>query len=62
MKKLVLAAAFAGAASFAHAGGIDAPIIEPEVIIETVEEAGGSSSGGIILPLIILALIAAAAS
>ena len=62
MKKLVLAAAFAGAASFAHAGGMDAPIIEPEVVIETVEETGGSSSAGILVPLIVLALVAAAAS
>lgn len=62
MKKLVLAAALAGAASFAHAGSIDAPIIEPEVVIETVEETGGSSSAGILVPLIVLALVAAAAS
>ena len=61
MKKLVLAAALAGVASFAHAGSIDAPIIEPEVVIETVEETSTGTSGGILLPLIIIALIAAAA-
>jgi len=63
MKKLVLAAAFAGAASFAHAGGLEVPVIEPEVVIETVEETGSSSSSaGLLVPLIIVALIAAAAS
>lgn len=62
MKKLVLAAALAGAASFAHAGGMEAPMMEPEVIVETVEEASTSSSGGLLLPLLIVALLAAAAS
>ena len=62
MKKLVLAAALAGTASIATAGSMSAPIIEPEVVIETVEETSSGTSGGIILPLIIIALIAAAAS
>ena len=62
MKKLVLAAAFAGAASFAHAGSIDAPIIEPEVVIETVEDTTTGTSGGILVPALILLLLVAAAS
>ncbi|MEO0676947.1 MAG: hypothetical protein AAFR53_01730 [Pseudomonadota bacterium] len=61
MKKLVLAAALTGFASFASAGTLEAPIIEPELVIETVEESSGSSSG-LIIPLILIALIAAAAA
>lgn len=56
MKKLVLAAALAGAASTASAGNIQEPIVEAPVI---VEETQGSSSG-IILPLVLLVLVAAA--
>lgn len=56
MKKLVLAAALAGAASTASAGNIQAPVVEAPVI---VEETQGSSSG-IILPLVLLVLVAAA--
>ncbi|MEM1373504.1 MAG: hypothetical protein AAGF78_03870 [Pseudomonadota bacterium] len=61
MKKLVLAAALSGVASFAAAGNMEAPMMEPTVVIETVEEATGSSNG-LIIPLIVIALIAAAAS
>ncbi|MEO0676946.1 MAG: hypothetical protein AAFR53_01725 [Pseudomonadota bacterium] len=60
MKKLVLAAALTGFASFASAGSLEAPVIEPELVIETVEESGSSS--GLIIPLILIALIAAAAA
>lgn len=65
MKKLVLAAAFATAASSAFAGGMDAPMMEapmmaPEVIVEQVAEATNSSSGGFIVPLILVALLAVA--
>lgn len=56
MKKIALAAAFAGAASAASAGSLADPIIEAPVI---VEEAS-SSSNGIWLPLVLLAIIAAA--
>ena len=56
MKKLVLAAAFIGAASAVSAGSLADPII-PAVTI--VDDAGGSSSG-ILLPLILLVLVAAA--
>jgi hypothetical protein len=59
MKKLVLAAAFAGAASTAFAGGLEEPVMEPEII---VEETSGTTAGGIVVPLILLALIAAVAS
>lgn len=56
MKKLVLAAAFAGAASAGFAGSVADPIIEAPVV---VEEASGSSSG-ILVPLILLAVVLAA--
>lgn len=56
MKKLVLAAAFAGAASAGYAGTIAEPVIEAPVV---VEEANGSSDG-IVLPLVLLAVLIAA--
>ncbi|MAY86238.1 hypothetical protein [Arenibacterium halophilum] len=56
MKKLVLAAALAAAASTATAGSLADPIIEAPVIVEDAR----SSSSGIVLPLILLALVAAA--
>ena len=60
MKKLVLAAALTGVASFASAGSLEEPAMEPEVVIETVAEEASSSSNGLIIPLILVALIAAA--
>jgi len=57
MKKLVLAAAFAGVASTAFAGAPADPIIEAPVIVEETR----ASSGGIILPLILIAVLIAAA-
>lgn len=59
MKKLVLAAALSAVASTAFAGGLDAPVMEPEVM---VEEQSSSSAGGIIVPLLVLAVIVAAGS
>lgn len=56
MKKLVLAAAFAGAASAGYAGTIADPVIEAPVV---VEEAAGSSAG-VVVPLILLAVLIAA--
>jgi hypothetical protein len=56
MKKLVLAAALAGAASTVSAGNIEEPIVEAPVI---VEETRGTSDG-ILLPLVLLVLVAAA--
>jgi hypothetical protein len=58
MKKLVLAAAFAGLSTAAFAGAPADPIIEAPVV---VEEAA-SSSAGIILPLLLIAVLVAAAS
>ncbi|MGJ8610526.1 MAG: hypothetical protein ACSHWY_05505 [Octadecabacter sp.] len=59
MKKIVLAAAFVGAASTAFAGGIAEPITMP--IIDIIEPtSSSSSSAGLIIPLILLALVAAA--
>jgi hypothetical protein len=60
MKKLALAAALSVAASTSFAGGLSAPIVEPEVIVE--ETSSSSSAGGIVVPLILLALIAAVAA
>lgn len=59
MKKFALAAAFTVAATTAFAGGMDAPVMEPTVIVET---AAGSSTAGIIVPLALLALVIAAAN
>ena len=59
MKKFVLAAAFAGAASTAFAGGVSDPIIQMDPV-EIVETTGSSSGAGLIIPLILVALIAAA--
>ncbi len=56
MKKLVLAATFAAAASAASAGTVTEPMVEAPVV---VEEAQGSSSGWV-LPLIILVMVGAA--
>ena len=56
MKKLVLAAALAGAASTAVAGNLEEPQVEAPVIVEDTQ----SSSSGIILPLVLLVLVAAA--
>ena len=56
MKKLVLAAALAGAASHASAGSLADPIIEAPVIVEEAT----SSSSGIIIPIILLVIVAAA--
>ncbi len=58
MKKFVLAAALSVAATSVFAGGLEEPVMEPEV----VEAATSSSSGGIIVPLLLLLVIAAAAS
>lgn len=59
MKKLVLAAAFAAAATNAFAGNMAEPVIEAPVI---VEETASSSAGGIAIPLLLLAVLAVAAS
>jgi len=56
MKKLVLAAALTATASTALAGGLAAPVMEPEII---VQETAGTTAGGIVVPLILLALVAA---
>ena len=59
MKKFVLAAAFAGAASTAFAGNVSEPIMEMAPVV-VMEETAGSSSAGLIIPLILVVLIAAA--
>ncbi len=56
MKKLVLAAALAGAATTASAGSYVEPVVEAPVIVEETQ----SSSAGILLPLVLLALVAVA--
>jgi hypothetical protein len=58
MKKLVLAATLAGAASMAQAGNYSDPVIEMPPMIEEAS----SSSSGIVVPLVILALALVAVS
>ena len=58
MKKIALAAAFAGVASTAVAGGMAPVVVMEPVVVE--EAAAPSSSNGLIIPLIALALIAVA--
>lgn len=58
MKKIALAAAFAGVASTAVAGNMAEPVMEMDPIVVVEETA--SSSSNLIVPLIIIALIAAA--
>jgi hypothetical protein len=62
MKKLVLAAAFAGAASTAMAGSYAKDDVEMEPVVVVEEAAASSSSAGLIIPLVVIALLAAAAS
>lgn len=58
-KPMALAAAGVMLASTpVYAGGMAAPVMEPEVV---VEESSGSS-GGIVIPLLLLAIIAAIAT
>ncbi|RBI77602.1 hypothetical protein DQW77_00995 [Roseovarius sp. TE539] len=57
MKKLVLAAALTGAASFASAGTYEEPVIEAPVIVEETEAS--SSAAGVWVPLVLLAIVAA---
>lgn len=56
MKKIALAAALSVAATSTIAGGLAAPIVEPEV----VEAQASSSSAGLIVPLLVLLLVGAA--
>ena len=49
------------AASFAQAGGMSAPVMEPVMAPVVVEEDSGSS-GGFVVPLLLLAVIAAVAA
>lgn len=57
MKKLVLAAAFAAAATAGYAGNMAEPIMEAPVVVE--ETAASSSAAGIWVPLVLLAVVAA---
>ncbi len=63
MKKIALAAVFAGAATTAFAGSYksyakDEVVMEPVVVVEETQEA--SSSAGILIPLLLIAIVAAA--
>jgi hypothetical protein len=58
MKKFMLAAAFATAASTAFAGGVAEPTMEPEVVAAKT----ATSAGGIVIPLLLLLVVAAAVS
>ncbi|MEM9248499.1 MAG: hypothetical protein AAGB05_07360 [Pseudomonadota bacterium] len=57
MKKVALAVALSAAASTAFAGGLDEPIVEPEIIVEDT-----STAGGILVPLLLLVLVGVAVS
>lgn len=57
MKKVALAVALSAAASTAFAGGLDEPIVEPEIIVEDT-----GSSGGWIVPVLLLVLLGVAVS
>jgi hypothetical protein len=60
MKLLKAAAVATLVAGPVFAGGMAAPIIEPEPIAEAVKTS--SSSGGILIPLLLVVLLAAAVS
>ena len=60
MKKLALAVTFAALASTANAGGMEEPVVTPEVMVEEV--TAGSSTGNFIIPFLALIFIAAAIS
>lgn len=62
MKKLVLAAAFATAATTSFAGGMSAPAVEAPVTIIEDAPSTGSSSSDLVLSAILLLIIGAAAS
>ncbi len=67
MKKLALAAVFAGVASVATAGGMSEPVMEVDVTMpaEDVNAAAqqqSSSNPGIVFPLALVAVVAAIAS
>jgi hypothetical protein len=58
MRNFVLATATSLAlAGAANAGGMAAPVMEPEAV---KKEAAAPSSGGIIIPLILLVIVAVA--
>ncbi|MFO7759880.1 MAG: hypothetical protein R6V26_15630 [Roseovarius sp.] len=57
MKTLVLAAAFAAAASTGLAGNVEEPVMEAPVIVE--ETTASSSNAAVWVPLTVLAIIAA---
>jgi hypothetical protein len=62
VKKLALAATFAGAATTAFADNTAGPIMEMAPVVVMEKTAAASSSAGLIIPLILIVLIAAALS
>ncbi|MCT4556870.1 MAG: ferrochelatase [Pelagimonas sp.] len=62
MKKLALAAVFAGAASTAMAGSYAKGEVEMEPVVVVEETKQSSSSAGILIPLLLVAVLAAAAA
>ena len=53
MKNILLAGAFAVTASTSWAGGMSAPMIEPEIVIqETVATAGSDAWVGVLMTLL----------
>ncbi len=61
MKKLILAAVFAGAASFAHAGNPSAPTMDESEVTRSVETTSTQLSG-VFFPLLIVLILGAAAA
>lgn len=59
MQKTLLAGLFTVIAVAAQAGGMAEPVMEPTIIVETMEAASGSAP---YLPIIIMALLVAVAS
>jgi hypothetical protein len=60
VKKTAIALATVAAMSTAaHAGGMDEPVMEPEII---VEETSTGTGGGWVVPVVLLAVIAAVAA
>jgi hypothetical protein len=62
VKKLALAATFAGVATTAFADNTAGPTMEMAPVVVMEKTAAASSSAGLIIPLILIVLIAAALS
>ena len=57
MKKLILATAFAAAATTVFASGMSEPVMEAPVVASTMDQAAGSASS-LLIPLALIAIVA----